>query len=356
MAKRNSGHLYWSATTPCGHCIATTPCAPPQCQTVFAGNINYPTIINYDIDGPGSLPIEPWGRGNDNLAFDGEGNLWVCQDAIVASARNHIWLIGPGHTQASPQVRVFATTPVRCEPTGITFTPDYKFMFISFMGPSGSNTLSQSDAAGVNVVFNTHTTVVIARSENLGPLAVLPLSFTAIDARNTDAGVIRNWSVANINNHNYFSIERSTNGVDFGEIYRNNENINGNVERTFSFKDSDLPFADIIFYRIKQCDLNGNCQYTGIKTIKFTNQIRIIRIFPQPAIDKLNIQYHSLVEGMGSIKITDMLGKMVKNEIVYLKKGVQILEVNTGNMEGSIHLVTISSKNDQKTSQLFIKQ
>ncbi len=95
-------------------------------------------------------PAEPWGRGNDNLAFDGEGNLWVCQDAIVASDRNHIWVVGPTHTQASPQVRVFATTPIRSEPTGITFTPDYKFMFISFMGPNWiSNTTSQMDAAGV---------------------------------------------------------------------------------------------------------------------------------------------------------------------------------------------------------------
>ena len=108
---------------------------------VFAGNDAYPTIKNYDVDGAGPLGTEPWGRGNDNLAFDGEGNLWVCQDAIVASDRNHIWVIGPTHTQAAPQVRVFATTPTRCEPTGITFTPDYKFMFISFMRPTGTTQL-----------------------------------------------------------------------------------------------------------------------------------------------------------------------------------------------------------------------
>jgi secreted PhoX family phosphatase len=323
---------------------------------VFAGNTNYPTITNYDIDGPGSLPLEPWGRGNDNLAFDGEGNLWVCQDAIVASDRNHIWVIGPTHTQALPQVRVFATTPVRCEPTGITFTPDYKFMFISFMGPSGSNTTSQLDAAGVNVVFNTHTTVVIARSENLGAFAVLPLSFTSFDVRNTDAGLIINWSVADINNHNYFSIERSANGIDFEEINRNNENINGTVERTFSFTDNNPPFSDVIFYRIRQCDLNSNCQYTAIKTIKFLNRNRIAGIYPQPAREKLTIQYNSFVEGSGSVTITDISGKNVKKETVYFNKGVQILEFNTANLGDGIYLITIIDKLNQKASELFMKK
>ena len=75
---------------------------------------------------------EPYGyageAGNDNLAFDGEGNLWILQDG----GRNHIWVVAPTHTVGGTNgVRLFATTPEGAEPTGITFSPDYKFMFIS---------------------------------------------------------------------------------------------------------------------------------------------------------------------------------------------------------------------------------
>ena len=80
---------------------------------VFEGNSSYPTLTSYDVDGAGPLGTESWGTGNDNLCFDGEGNLWVLQDG----GRNHIWVIGPTHTQATPQVRLFAKTPAGSEPT-----------------------------------------------------------------------------------------------------------------------------------------------------------------------------------------------------------------------------------------------
>jgi secreted PhoX family phosphatase len=322
---------------------------------VFAGNTNYPTITNYDIDGAGLLPLEPWGRGNDNLAFDGVGNLWVCQDAIAASDRNHIWVIGPTHTQAAPQVRVFATTPTRSEPTGITFTPDYKFMFISFMGPAGSNAIAQTDASGVNVVFNTHTTVVIARAENLGPFLALPVSFTAFDAKQSGAGVAVNWSVTDINNHDFFSVERSTNGTSFEEVYRNKENINGEIQRSFRILDNNLPPVTSIYYRIKQCNLNGDCKYTDVKAVNLGNKNRISLIYPQPAGNELKVQYYSFRDGSGVITISDMKGKLIRQETFVLKKGFQFIQTATNNLSSGVYMVTITDKYN-KVSQSFMKE
>ena len=42
---------------------------------VFAGNST--AGITYDVNGAAAGGVESWGLGNDNLAFDGEGNLWV---------------------------------------------------------------------------------------------------------------------------------------------------------------------------------------------------------------------------------------------------------------------------------------
>jgi secreted PhoX family phosphatase len=127
-------------------------------QPVGVTNQTYP--VNY-----GAATVqEAWGTGNDNLTFDAYGNLYVLQDG----SRNHIWLVKPCHTQAAPAVELFATTPAGSEPTGMTLSPDGKFMFVSIQGPSSSNTLAISDAAGQSVVFNKATTLVIARKENLG--------------------------------------------------------------------------------------------------------------------------------------------------------------------------------------------
>jgi len=314
---------------------------------IFAGN--NVAGVTYDVDGAGPLGSESWGIGNDNLAFDGEGNLWVLQDG----GRNHIWVIGPTHTQASPQVRLFAKTPVSGEPTGITFTPDYRYMFISFQHPAGGT--AQTDAANASVTFNTHTTVVIARKEFLGPLSTLPLSFTSVDAKLSGTGALINWTVANVSNHGYFIVERSVNGVDFEEVHRNNDHING-TSQSFSFTDNNLPVAGIIYYRIKQCDINGQCRYSDIKTVKPNNKNRITQISPQPAKENVNVRFYSSDNGSATVIITDMTGKAILKENHKLVKGLQSITVNTNRLSSGIYLVTFIDQNYERTSRKFMKQ
>lgn len=315
---------------------------------VFAGNSS--PGFTYDVDGPGGAPAESWGIGNDNLAFDGDGNLWVLQDG----GRGHIWVISPSHTQASPQVRLFATTPAGSEPTGITFTPDYKFLFISFQHPN-ANVTAQTDAANTSVIFNTHTTVVIALKTNLGPLATLPVKFTAFDARLATGAVVVNWTATEISNHSYFSVERSVNGTDFEEIHRNNDDLAGTSSASFSFRDESFPDAALLYYRIKQCDQDDECRYTEVKTVK-PGQLRIARIFPQPVRDRLNVQYYSATEGMGTITVTDMTGKILIQESRRLQKGMQNLTIQTSRLPDAVYLLTITDKESQRSRERFIKE
>lgn len=133
---------------------------------VFVGNSSFVYVINSDT----GLVEEQWRGGVDNLTFDDKGNLYVIQDG----GRNHIWMVPPCHTQTNPAVKLFAVTPAGCEPTGMTFSPDYKFMFVSMQHPSASNSTEMIDATGTPVKFNKESAIVIARKEVLGPLAFNP--------------------------------------------------------------------------------------------------------------------------------------------------------------------------------------
>lgn len=84
-----------------------------------------------------------WGGGNDNLTFDDKGNLWVLQD----SGNDYIWVIRPNHTQSNSQVLLFGSTPAGSEPTGLTFSPDYKYGFFSIQGPISNNSPQQDAIA-----------------------------------------------------------------------------------------------------------------------------------------------------------------------------------------------------------------
>lgn len=128
---------------------------------------------SYDINTANGVFTENWGGGNDNLTFDDKGNLWVLQDG----GNNYIWIVRPGHTQANPQVELFASMPQGSEPTGLTFTPDFKYGFFSVQHPSSRNT-AQLDATGNEIVFDQSATVVFALSENLGANATAGIDDT----------------------------------------------------------------------------------------------------------------------------------------------------------------------------------
>lgn len=126
---------------------------------VFVENTSYPIETNAGIQ------WTPWGIGADNLAFDDQNNLWVLQDG----GYNHIWVVHPDHRPAAPKIRIFATTPAGSEPTGITFSPDYRYIFLSLQHPSFTNAAHYEAANGKQVIFNRGTTVVIGRRSFLGP-------------------------------------------------------------------------------------------------------------------------------------------------------------------------------------------
>jgi len=164
----------------------------------FAGGKNYRITTDSN-----KIVTEPWGGGNDNLSFDDRGNLWVLQDG----GRNFTWVLRAGHTQANPKVEIFSHTPVVGEPTGMTFTPDFKYAFISMQ--EGRGQLPRKDVSGETRTFDRSVALVFARNQFLGkslvdadepriPFAaqvtVYPNPFSqevSIEIANTDAALVQ---------------------------------------------------------------------------------------------------------------------------------------------------------------------
>ncbi|NQY68519.1 MAG: DUF839 domain-containing protein [Flavobacteriales bacterium] len=138
----------------------------PITGTVVTLMETYVGNMSYQITHPNGVSTEAWGAGNDNLAFDGDGNLWVLQDG----GKFYIWVVENGHTQLDPKVKIFGNTPTSAEPTGITFSPDYKYLFMSIQHPNpGNGYSSQMDVEGNPIGFEKDITLVISRVDINGP-------------------------------------------------------------------------------------------------------------------------------------------------------------------------------------------
>ena len=154
---------------------------------------------SYKIKTKTGVHTEPWADGNDNLTFDDKGTLWVLQDG----GKNYIWTVRTDHTQQNPKVELFASFPAGSEPTGLTFSPDFRFGFVSVQHPSSSN-VNQLDATKNQVKFDRASTFVFSRSEHLGaqaPVASFTSDVTTVSVggsvvftdESENSPTVRNW-------------------------------------------------------------------------------------------------------------------------------------------------------------------
>nr|VFK22331.1 MAG: hypothetical protein BECKLFY1418C_GA0070996_11165 [Candidatus Kentron sp. LFY] len=103
---------------------------------VIAGN----PVVHDGSPYAGSPNITPENMFNspDGLGFDGDGRLWILTDGKYSNKGD---FAGMGNNQMlcadpdSGEIRRFLTGPIACEITGLTFTPDYKTMFVGIQHP-----------------------------------------------------------------------------------------------------------------------------------------------------------------------------------------------------------------------------
>lgn len=262
-------------------------------------------------------------------------------------------MVGPGHSAATPAVRLFGKTPAGSEPTGITFSPDYKFLFISIQHPNVANSATQLDAGGNTITWNQHSTLVISRVENLGPLATLPLTMENFDLKE-EAGKARlNWSVVNAVNHAYFDVDRSLDGRNFEHIFTDNRNISSGASQTFEFTDKDVPVNTVVYYRIKQVDNDGSFHYSETKSIKVNVKGSQVSIYPIPVIDKLTIEYVSDKAGNITINMIDAMGRKMISEKRTVSAGKNILKLDVQKLgKGNYTLDLNGLTNEHKSYQV----
>lgn len=204
-------------------------------EGVYVGsNPTYPMLTE-----SGTIVNIKWSRGLPNvIEFDNEGNLYIGHNGGI----NEIWMVENGHTEDSPKVKQMAITPNGGTPTGFTFSPDNRFMFLSFKKPLdlSGNTEVQIDAEGNEIIFNEPMTIVIARKEHLGNDPLI-LGCTDVQASNFDAMATKddcNCIYACNINPNIFINENAITGEPLESLYASSQSIQ--TQTTITSNDVDV--------------------------------------------------------------------------------------------------------------------
>lgn len=160
--------------------------------------------------------------------------------------------------------------------------------------------------------------------------SALPVSFVNFTAQKNIHNLITlNWSTANEHNNDYFSVERSANGISFSEIGRV-PGTNNTQAQQYVYIDKQ-PAAGNNFYRLRQVDKDGKFIYSKQVLINM-DAASVVKLYPNPAAQTLFIE--GLPEEKNtSITVYDMQGAVVfKKEITGINKyALPVSSLQSGN-------------------------
>lgn len=192
-------------------------------------------------------------------------------------------------------------------------------------------------------------------SDNDNPLPVELASFDAVCKNGT---VELNWSTASEINNQYFSVERSIDGIVWDEIARVNGAGNSNVLHQYSYQDQ-TPWQGISYYRLTQVDYNGDSETFNPYSVNcLINSENNALLYPNPATSEVTLFLDLDKDyGQGIIRFTDMMGRHIKELKLTLNQG-ENKWVITGLSEfssGTYNVMIISDKLIIPVQKLVIK-
>tara|TARA_B100000809_G_scaffold184866_1_gene182898 strand:- start:516 stop:3248 length:2733 start_codon:yes stop_codon:yes gene_type:complete len=185
------------------------------------------------------------------------------------------------------------------------YNGDGSGVFISYT----NQTITISNISNSMIPNNSNRYITIGSFNSATPLPVQILSF---DAKCNTNKVVLNWSTASEINNDYFTIERSTDAINFNPIALVNGNGTSSELISYSWTD-DSKISGRTYYRLKQTDFNGSFEYHGLKSVSCEHETEI-SIYPNPFENSFKVQLSKNISYPIKVEVIDYLGRNVYSQ------------------------------------------
>ncbi|MFN8277778.1 MAG: hypothetical protein U0T84_09855 [Chitinophagales bacterium] len=177
------------------------------------------------------------------------------------------------------------------------------------------------------------------------PLPVKMLYFTA--ERQENIAVLR-WATATEINNDHFDVERSIDGVRFTKI--DAVKGQGNSSTTVTYRDNDEQLlslgAKVVYYRLKQVDIDGQFEYSNIAAINLEvgeDGFHIEKVFNNPFRNEVTITFFTPANDEIGFALYDIRGAQVLEQKQQAVAGFNAINFNQMNqLAAGIYLLKIT--------------
>jgi hypothetical protein len=191
--------------------------------------------------------------------------------------------------------------------------------------------------------------------KTLGSNCLLPVDLLNFTYSIINQTVKLQWQTTNEINSDYFSIERSADGVNFSGIGKVNAAGNSNGLKQYEFIDQTPLSArrgvgGEAFYRLKEVDLDGNYKYSNILLVKMPQGQPLI-IMGNPVQNNLQLIIDNLQSATNYLSIFDFTGRRLNSFTA--QNGVQDIDVSY--LTAGTYVLQMITADGQVYDKVFVK-
>jgi len=209
----------------------------------------------------------------------------------------------------------------------------------------GGNTVykgSSGDLNGPVMLTNNGSQPVAAIS--------LPVKFVSFTLARQQSAVLVQWSTAMETNSSHFIIERSADGTNWTGIGTVKAAGESSSLINYTYTDKTAT-GSVLYYRIKQVDIDGVYVYTPVKSIKGENGTSVVTV-NAASNNTLLIHFSQQVKSNVTMRLVSASGQVVAQQNITNPSGQVVF--STANNSKGIYIVNITDGKDIKIAKQIL--
>jgi hypothetical protein len=170
---------------------------------------------------------------------------------------------------------------------------------------------------------------------SVSPLPIKLLEFNAEEDIN--GFVVLNWQTATERNNDFFTIERSVDGLIFEDIQILKGAGNSLSAMSYSLVDVD-PYSGVAYYRLKQTDHDGAFSYSDIVSMEIYQRLAFkVEIYPNPTRSYVTIGCTECL--LETVKIYNLFGDDMTSLTSEKSKSEFTRTVDLNNLQNGVYFI-----------------
>ncbi len=173
----------------------------------------------------------------------------------------------------------------------------------------------------------------------------LPIELIRFAGNCADGQVEVTWTTASETNNDFFTVQRSIDGVTFEDV--TNVDGAGNSSSIINYSAIDYnPYGGVSYYRLKQTDFDGTSQYSDVVAVSCGNaaaDFNLVNAYDQ-GNGTMAVIFNAGDNELYTVTLYDIIGKQITETTGKAYSGQNQINISVGDLARGIYMVNLKNE------------